>query len=485
MACCCCAGRPEPEPPLHHRVTETRKHELGIVARHAFTVLAGQLATIAYGVTDTLVAGRYSEASLAALSVGAAIYMSVYVSLMGVLQALLPVWAELHGAQLRGDTGGESSRRLGHSLRQSLYLWAGLSLLGMSLLLSPAPVLAWAQVPEALRGEVTHYLAVLALALPVALLFRLFATLNQSLGHPQLVTWLQLGSLGLKIPLSIAFTFGIGTGPGVHGEPWLAAQGAVGCAWATLLVQLILLLLAFWLLRTRTLYQPYQIWRSPGRPDRRVLAGFLRMGLPSGLSILVEVTSFTLMALFVARLGTAASAAHQIAANVAAVLYMVPLAIGIASSARTSYWLGAGQPARARQAVRIGLGLVICSALLLAATLALLRAPLAALYAPSTETLALATPLLAWVALYHLFDGLQSLGAFLLRCWRITVTPLLIYGVLLWGLGLYGGYRVAYTGLGPWPAMATPLSFWASGAVALMLTAAAFWFMLWRVLRKT
>jgi MATE family multidrug resistance protein len=461
-------------------VTTPRKSELGIVTRHALTVLAGQLATIAYGVTDTLVAGRYSESSLAALSVGAAIYMSVYVSLMGVLQALLPVWAELHGASLRDgsqapDAGLAAKQRLGHSLRQSIYLWAGLSLVGMSLLLTPGPLLAWAQVPEALRGEVTDYLAVLALALPVALLFRLYATLNQSLGHPQLVTWLQLGSLGLKVPLSVWFTLG-GLG--------LSPQGAAGCAWATLVVQLLLLLLAFWLLRTRPLYRPYQLWRWPGRPDGQVLTGFLRMGLPAGLSILVEVTSFTLMALFVARLGTAAAAAHQIAANVAGVLYMVPLAIGIASSARTSYWLGARQPARARQAVRIGLGLVAGSALLLASLLALLRAPLAALYAPSTATLALATPLLAWVALYHLFDGLQSLGAFLLRCWRITVAPFLVYGVLLWGLGLYGGYRLAYLGLGPWPAMGTPVAFWAGGALALALTASAFWFMLWRLLRK-
>lgn len=464
-------------------MTDASKSELSLVTRHALTVLAGQLATIAYGVTDTVVAGRYSESSLAALSVGAAIYMSVYISLMGVLQALLPVWAELHGATLRDGaaleshhTGNEATRRLGYSVRQSSYLWACLSLLGMCLLLSPGPLLAWAQVPDTLRGEVTHYLTVLALALPVALLFRLFSTLNQSLGHPQLVTWLQLGSLGLKIPLSIWFALG-GLG--------LAPQGAAGCAWATLLVQLSLLLLAIWLLRTRTLYQPYRLWRQPERPDARVLTGFLRMGLPSGLSLLVEVTSFTLMALFVARLGTAAAAAHQIAANMAGVLYMMPLAIGIASSARTSYWLGANQPARARQAVRIGLGLVAGSALLLAATLALLRAPLAGLYAPSAQTLALATPLLAWVALYHLFDGLQSLGVFLLRCWRITVAPFVVYGVLLWGLGLYGGYRLAYLGLGPWPAMGTPVAFWAAGAGALALAAASFWFMLWRVLRRT
>ena len=73
--------------------------ERGTIARHAGTVLAGQLATMAFGVTDTIVAGRYAEGALAALSVGSAIFISVFVSLMGVVQALLPVWAELHGAR--------------------------------------------------------------------------------------------------------------------------------------------------------------------------------------------------------------------------------------------------------------------------------------------------------------------------------------------------------------------------------------------------
>lgn len=441
--------------------------ELRTISRHAGTVLAGQLATMAYGVTDTIVAGRYAEASLAALSVGSAIYMSVYVGLMGVLQALLPVWSELHGARRRDA--------LGHAFGQSLYLWALLVAVGMTILLQPAALLHWAEVPPALHPQVLDYLGVLALALPAALLFRLYATLNQSLGHPQLVTWVQLGSLLLKIPLSVWFTFG-GAG--------LPALGAAGCAWATLLVHLAMAALAVWMLRTRPLYAPYRIWRWPGRPDARVLGPFLRLGLPSGLTILVEVTSFTLMALFVARMGTTAAAAHQIAANLAAVLYMVPLAIGIASSARTSYWLGADQPARARQAVVLGFALVLGAALLLAGTLALLREPLARLYAGQAEVVALAAPLLRWTALFHLFDGLQALGVFMLRCWRITLTPLLIYGVLLWGLGLYGGYRLAYQGLGPWPSLQTPAAFWLAGTAALALTALIFWLLLWQLLRR-
>ena len=441
--------------------------ELKTISRHAGTVLIGQLATMAFGVTDTIVAGRYAESSLAALSVGSAIYMSVYVGLMGVLQALLPIWAELHGAN--------RPTQLGFSFRQSLYLMLAIMALGMSVLLQPAFLLDWAQVPATLRGEVLSYLGVLALALPPALLFRQFSTLNQSLGKPLLVTWLQIGSLFVKIPLSIWFAFG-GLG--------LAPLGAVGCALATLLVQCLMLALALWLLRTRELYRPYALWHRLEKPHWPTLAAFARMGIPSGLTILVEVTSFTLMALFVARQGTVAAASHQIAANLAAVLYMVPLAIGIATSARTSYWLGAGQPRQAAHAVGLGFRLVLGCAVVLAGTLIEVREPLAHLYARSPGVIALAASLLFWTATFHLFDGLQALGVFVLRCFRITLAPFLIYGVLLWGLGLFGGYRLAYMGIGPWPAMQTPAAFWIAGTVALALAALIFWLMIWQVMRQ-
>ena len=156
--------------------------ERATIVRHAITVLAGQLAVMAFGITDTIVAGRYAEASLAALSIGSAIFISVYVALMGLLQALLPLWAEQRGAN---DPAG-----IGASLRQALYLCATASVLGMALLLSPDILLEWTAVPPALRADVSAYLAILALALPPALLFRLYSTLNQALGHPQLVTWL-------------------------------------------------------------------------------------------------------------------------------------------------------------------------------------------------------------------------------------------------------------------------------------------------------
>lgn len=431
--------------------------ELARIARHGGTVLAGQLAVIAFGVTDTLVAGRYADSALAALSVGSAVYISVYVGLIGVLQVMLPTWAELRGA---GATDA-----VGRSVRQSLYLAALAALVGIAVLLGPGPLLRGTEVPPALHADVHGYLAVLAVALFPALLFRLYAALNQALGRPLLVTWLQIGGLACKIPLSIWFVFGGGG---------LPAQGVIGCAWATLVVNVAMLMVALWLLRTRALYQPYALWRRLEAPDWKQIGAFARLGVPAGLSIVVEVTSFTLMALFIARLGSTASAGHQIAASLASVLYMVPLSMGIAASARVSYWIGAGDPVQSRQAIKAGFTLVASLALAFSATLFVASELIAGLYTRTPEVAQTAATLLRWVALYHLADAIQALCVLLLRCYRITAAPLAIYSVLLWGLGLAGGYQLVYRGVGSLPAMPSPAAFWMASSFALVLTAVAF-----------
>lgn len=431
--------------------------ERQVIARQAATVLVGQLAVMAFGVTDTIVAGRYAEGALAALSVGSAIFISVYVSLMGGLQALLPIWAELHGARRTSEVG--------RSVRQSLYVCAAAIVIGMAVLLFPAPMLRWTDVPQAMRADVEAYLQVLAFALAPALLFRLFSTLNQSLGRPQLVTWLQIGSLGVKLPLSIWFAFG-GAG--------LPAMGLVGCGWATLVVNYTTLFAAVWLLRSQPWYREYRFWQRIEPPDWAQLRQFARLGVPAGLSVLVEVTSFTLMALFIARLGTAASAAHQIASNLTAVAYMAPLSLAIATSARVSFWLGAGDAARARRACVKGFEITMAVALVIATLMATLRWQLAGVYSANPAVVALAATLLLATAVYHLADALQTLCVFVLRCYRVTVLPLVLYCALLWGVGLGGSYLLAYRGIGPWPAMQSPLAFWLMSAAALALTAVLF-----------
>ena len=437
------------------------------ILRHAGTILVGQLAVMAFGITDTLVAAHYADTALASLSVGSATYISVHVGLMGIVQALLPIWAELQGAK--------KYAAVGQSVRQALYIVLMTSVLGMAVLLHPDKLLEWAQVPQHLQFEVRDYLTVVAFGLPASLLFRLFGTLNQSLGRPRAVTLVQVAGLLCKIPLSILLVLGV---PGFF-DP----MGLVGCAWATLTVNITMVVFALVLLRAQNYYKPYAFWQRMEAPDFAALGQFLKLGIPSGLAIGVEVTAFTLMALFIARLGVVASASHQITSSMAALLYMVPLSLSIAISARVSYWLGADQFQRGRKALRDGLTLVIIFASLLSLLLVLFQKEVVHFYTQSPAVAELATQLLYWLAWYQLADALQVFCVFTLRSYRITLFPLLTYAITLWGVGLAGGYAVSYGFVQfdnfTWLHTNSPITFWQTSTFALLLTVLALFPVLW------
>ncbi|RMX08898.1 MATE family efflux transporter [Corticibacter populi] len=421
---------------------------------------------MAYSITDTIVAGRHSVEAQAALSVAAAVFISVYISLLAAIQALQPVWSELLGA---GRTAS-----VGASVRQSLYLLAAFSALGIALLLSARHLLGFFEVPRSLHADVARYLTILAAALPVALGYRVFSTLSQAIGMAHLVTWLQLAGLAIKIPLSILLTQGHGDWPGL---------GIAGCAWATLVVHVSLLVLALTLLLRHRRYQRLRLWRRPEAFDWPAQRHFMRLAIPAGLAAAVEITSFALMALLIARQGEVAASAHQIASNFAGIAYMFPLSLAIASSARVSYWRGAGREALAQRLARRCLGFSVLMSIAVAATLLVARGSLTAHYTDDAAVHALSSALLPWIGIYHLADSLQLMCIFLLRCWRVTLAPLLIYPVMLWGFGVAGGYWLAYHGLAGWPAQQAPWPFWAASALGLAITAALLTGLLRMVLR--
>ena len=435
--------------------------ERRIILKHATTVLLGQLAVVAFGVADTLIAGRYDPQALAVLSVSAAIYITVYVALLGVLQALLPLFAELWGAKKLTD--------IGHTFHQGLYIWFMLCVFGVLILLSPQFFMNGTDVPVELQKQSISYLSLLAFALPPALFFRLYSSLNQSLGKPQFVTWIQAGALLLKIPLSILLTFGF------HDIPPL---GLMGCAIGTVIVNYAMMAVAAWSLRTKDLYKPLKIWRSLDLPDWKKIQQMARLGLPNGLSVTVEVTSFTLMALFIARQGTTEAASHQIASNMAALCYMVPLSFSIAISARVSYWKGAGNLNAMKQTVYMGFQFVMGLAATLATILWVFHSQIAHLYAKDDMVAQMASELIVLIGIYHLLDALQTLCFFILRSFKITIAPVLVYSSMLWGIGLPGGYLLAYQGLPGINALESPHAFWLMSILALIFVCAALMYLI-------
>ena len=426
------------------------------IAALAWPVLIGQLAVITFGVLDTAMAGRASAADLAAIGLGGSIYVTVYISLMGVLQALSPVAGQLYGAQKHSEIGEE--------VRQAIWLGLVLAAIGMLLLWFPAPLLHLANASPELAEKATAYLRYEALALPAALGFRIYSALNNALSRPVMVTVLQLGGLVLKFPLNALFLYG-GIG--------IPAMGGPGCALASMIISWLWFAAGAAILMRNPAYKPFEIFTQFSPPNRTRLWALIRLGVPMGFTYLIEITSFTLMAIFIARLGTVVLAGHQIAANLGAVAYMVPLSLSIATSTLAAQSIGARDRAVARRISLNGIKLAVICAAIVGAAVLILRRDLASLYTHDAAVLAIAVPLLPFIAFYQMFDALQVMAAFILRAYKIALIPTVIYALSLWGVGLGGGYVLGFGLLGDGAAVLRGAAgFWAANGLSLMVAGA-------------
>lgn len=424
------------------------------IAALAWPLLVGQLAVIANGVIDTAMVSRFSSADLAALALGAAVYVSIFVGLSGVLQALSPIIGQLFGARRMSAIGAE--------LKQGLWLAVFLTIAGALVLLFPAPLLDLANASPELREKVTLYLRILALALPATLAFRLYASLNTAIGKPKMIMAIQLAGLALKVPLNVWFIFG-GLG--------IPAFGGPGCAIATAVAGWLGVLAGMAMLRTLPVYRSIGLFGTGfAWPAWKAQRELLALGIPMGLSYLIEVTAFTFMAIFIARLGETAVAGHQIVANLGTVLYMLPLSIASATGILVAQAIGAGAHAQARHIGYAGIRLAMMLSVLAGLLVWLLRAQIVRAYTPDPVVAAAALPLFVFIGFYQVFDSLQVSTAFVLRAYKVAIVPTLMYAIALWGIGLGGGFVLGFDLSGSTPrAIQGAAGFWLANSLSLGL----------------
>jgi MATE family multidrug resistance protein len=423
----------------------------------AWPVFVGQVSVLAFSTVDTLVVARGSAADLAALGVGSAAYITVFIAMMGAVLAIGPVVGQLFGAGRLAEAGRQ--------VHQAVWIAAALALVGSGLLLWPAPFLALAQPAPEVEAKVRGYLAMLAIAVPAALLFTVYRGFNTAVSRPKAVMVLQLGALAVKVPLSIGFAFGV---PAL-GVP---AMGVVGCGLATAVTMWAQVLVAWAVIRRDPFYRPFGLHEGRlAKPHGPSLAALARLGVPMGVAIGIEVTGFTFMAFFIARIGTTEVAAHQVVANVMGLMFMMPLAMGNATGTLVAQRIGAGDPADAHRLGWHGVWLGSGIALALGAAVFALQAPLVRPYTADAAVIAAALPMIAWLAFFHVADAAQTVAVFVLRAHKIATAPVVIYAVLLWGVGIGGGAALAFGAFGLHP-LGAP-AFWAMGTAALVLVAIA------------
>ncbi|PJX26296.1 MATE family efflux transporter [Advenella sp. S44] len=398
------------------------------IVRLAWPMLISQWAGMAFAVLDSTMLGHTNPISLQAMALSVSIFMTIHIGLMGVVHALVPICAQLFGARRYGEIGGY----IGQGIWLSLFLSAA----GGSLLLFPEVWLRFSgDLPVQVRQEVAVYLRICCLALPAALMFRCVHALATAVQRPRLVMYVSLASVLIKLLFNWLLIFGHGGFP---------AMGSAGAATATAIVSWIALAAGI----AAVLRDPFyaQFLLRLGRPAWAAQKEILRLGLPMGGSYLAEVSSFTFMALLAAREGTFVSGGHQILANLVSLLYMFPLAIGIATSSLVAQSLGALQPEQAKRLARIGIGIGLAGVALSLTVVMAARPQIIQIYTSDPAIAAMAYALLTILPLLHTSDALQCMLSYILRAHKIATMPFVIQTGALFGIGLLGGW---YFGFGP------------------------------------
>jgi MATE family multidrug resistance protein len=408
-----------------------RHHDLRELLHLAWPMLIGQIAQLGTGVADTIMAGAVGPTDLAAVAVGFSIWLPAYIFAIGILSAITARIARAVGA------GDEAAQAV--TLQQGCWLALALAALLFALIPHGHHLLPLMQVDPAVQPLTQIYLQGMTMGIPAIMGFQVLRALSEGSGRSRPVMIIQIVALLANLPLNYIFIHGL------FGAPKL---GGAGCGWATGCVMWLQLLLLGALTRPRwraLLAHPVLV--GARAPQVRVLKQLLYLGAPIGGAMFAETSIFSGAALLVGRLGATTLAAHQIALNYSAMMFMVPMSLGLALTVKIGHALGAGQPARARRIAGFGAGISIFFALCSAAIMLAFPYCIAAAYTPDEAVRLLTVQILAYSASFQLFDGLQVTAVGSLRGYHDTRITMAITLIAYWGVGLPLGYVLGLTDL--------------------------------------
>jgi len=415
--------------PLEPRLQRLGR-ELRALVTLTLPIIVAQLAQIAMGFVDTLMAGRVSPADLATVALGNSLWVPTYLLTTGILLATTPKVAHLHGA------GQEEE--IGPLVRQALWLALAAGAGAGTLLWNAEPVLRLMQVEPALVAPTMGYLRAIACGIPAIALYHVLRCFSDGLGHTRPSMLIGLAGLLLNIPANYVF---------IHGKLGLPAMGGVGCGWATALVMFFMLLSMLVWTRRAPCYRPSRLFERLDHPRWPTIRNLLGIGLPIGVAVFAEASIFSVIALLIGGLGARVVAGHQIALNFSGLVFMVPYSLGMALSVRVGHALGRGSPRDARFSAGAGIATAATFALLSASAILQLREAIPRIYSSDPAVIAIASALLLYSALFQFSDAIQVSAAGALRGYQDTRAIMLITLLAYWGIGLPIGYAL---GLSDW-----------------------------------
>jgi len=417
--------------PRHHLSLE-----LSETLRLAVPMALTQLGQIAMMTTDLAFIGRLGNAAVAAAALAGTVYFISFTIGMGLVSAVAPLAAQAFGAR--------EPRGIRRALRTGL--WAGLliSLPIMPFSFSGEPILlALGQAPtEAHLAQL--YLFGLVWGVAPALWFMAVRGFMGAVNRPQPALWITLAAIPANALLAYLLIYG------EWGFPRLELFGA---GLATSITNFVTLLAALWFATRVRPFRKYHVLAKVWRIDWPLMRLLFAIGAPISLSFMLEYGMFSTAALLMGLISTLALAAHQVALQVTAVLFMVPYGISQAATVRVGHAVGRADADGVRRAGLVALLLGIALTAMFTLMVITSRFAIGRLFFGSGDgadaSVMLTATLLLIGATFFIGDGVQSIALGSLRGMNDTRVPLLFAVTGYWLIGFPAACALAFwAGLG-------------------------------------
>lgn len=424
--------------------------EIRSLLRVAGPLIINNLAIAGIHFSDAVMAGQLGANQLAAVAVGGSVWMLTFVFCLGILMALTPIVSRLVGA---GDLA-----KVGRYVRQAFWLsqLLGITILIMTQLLI-GPVLNYIGIDAEFRQLSIGYIEAIIFAIPAMCAFLVFRFTTEGMGVTRPIMWATLFSLVSNVT---------GNWILMYGNLGAPALGAVGCGLSSAItIWLMATGLGIYIWRHKR-YRPLQIFASMKMFRWPELREILVLGLPITMTITAESGLFNAVSILIGTISAQVAAAHQIAINFAATMFMIPLALSSATTVRVGHALGAGDAAEARR--RGWLGIIGCGVFMFCAALFLLAGKdlVVGLYTSDPSVREIALSLLVVAALFQVSDGVQIGAAAALRGYKDTRVPMVINLIAYWVIAFPLAYFAAVI------IQAEPRFIWWAFVVGLFISAA-------------
>ena len=393
-------------------------------------IFGSQLSYMIMHTTDTIVSGRYSSEELAGLVLAGAFTFPVYMLFQGVMFAITPIVAQLYGSR--------EFIKIGQKMRQIFWIAIVIAFLIFLIFLFLSKILLFFPLDKNILSISTEYLKAVSLGMFFYVMFRYLSSFSEGMTLTLPVFFVVLFGAVINIPLDIIFAFGY------FGIP---EMGSEGCGYATSIVSMIMFFSMLRIILSSKKYKKTELLKEFNGPSLRVSKEILKLGVPIGIGIFAEMTMFSGAAIIIGQLGDKILSGHAVALNIASILFMLPLAIGLAGSTRVGNLLGEKRFLDAKYSSYVGVSLCFIGALFNMIILLIFRENFSSIYSKDIEVINIAISLLFYAAIFQIPDGIQmgSLGA--LRGYKDTFAPMVFLVISYWIFAIPLGYFLTNYGL--------------------------------------